>query len=317
MGIVGVRRALAITVLGLMLAGLTLSGCSEAVDGARAVQTRIGRLHQVVDVDVTTPGTERTAAITVTYDDSVDQPSVLAGLVAAVVEVADGLKYPAYPLTLVPATEPASTLTIGGAFPRPAVEDAVLTTWFTLTGALLGSVGYVAGPDGERITVDSAGGAAHDLAEVQRIGHGTARTTWVFRAGTATFTMGGRVRPADLGLFQAVQRNAGVEGQPVWARGWQLDRRSGHVRLDLDLAFGDAGPTLGQLTVARYGRTLAPLAHNSLIALDRSRQRAWLTLHSGDDTFAAWASGQTPGRGRDPLGRGWDVWLVQQAAGVS
>jgi hypothetical protein len=317
MGIVGVRRALATTTIGLVLAGLGLCGCSEAVDEARAVQTRIGRLHQVVDVDVTTPSTERTAAITVTYDDSVDRPPVLASLVAAVVEVADDLDYPAYPLTLVPATEPASALTIGGAFPRPAAEDAVLTTWFTVTGALLGAVGYDAGLDGETITVDSEGGAAHDLAEVQRIGRGSARTTWVFRAGGATFTVDGRVRPADLRLFQAVQRNAGVEGQPVWARGWQLDRRSGHVRLDLDLTLGTAGVTPGQLTVARYGRTLAPLAHNSLIALDGTRRPAWLRLHNGDDTFATWASGKAPGRGRDRLGRGWDVWLALQAARAS
>jgi hypothetical protein len=317
MGIVGMRRALATTTLGMMLAGLTLSGCSEAVDEARAVQTRIGRLHQVVDVDVATPSTERTAAITVTYDDRVDQPSVLAGLVAAVVEVVDGLGYPAYPLTLVPATEPASALTIGGAFPQRAAEDAVLTTWFAVTGALLGSVGYVAGPDGETITVVSEGGVAHDLAEVRRIGHGSARTTWVFRAGPATFTVGGRVRPSDVALFQAVQRNAGVEGQPVWAHAWRLDRRSGHVRLDLDLALGSADVTPSRLTVPRYGSTVAPLASNSLIALDKTRRPAWLTLHSGDDTFATWASGRPPGRGRDPLGRGWDVWLMQQSATVS
>jgi hypothetical protein len=316
MGIAGVRRTLATTSIGVVLTGLGLTGCSDPVDEARTVQTHLGRLHQVVDVDVTTPGTDRTAAITVTYDGDVDRPPELAGLVAAVVEVADDLGYPAYPLTLVPATEPASALTIGTAFRNPRAEDAALTTWFTVTGALLGTVGYVAGPGGETITVDSDGGAAHDLAEVQRIGHGTTRTTWVFRAGTATFTVGGRVRPADLDLFQAVQRNAGVEGQPVWARGWQLDRRSGHLRLDLDLALGRPAVSPGQLTVSRYGRTVAPLARNSLLALGGGRRPAWLTLHSGDDTFATWASGQPPGRGRDRLGRGWDAWLEQQAARI-
>jgi hypothetical protein len=317
MGIVGVHRALATTTIGLVLAGLGLAGCADPVDEARAVQTRIGRLHQVVDVDVTTPSTDRTAAITVTYDDSVDQPPVLAELVAAVAKIADGLDYPPYPLTLVPATEPASALTISAAFPGPAAEDAVLTTWFRLTDALLGSVGYVAGREGETITIDAEGGAAHDVAEVRRIGHGTARTSWVFRAGAATFTVDGRVRPADLGLFQAVQRNAGVEGQPVWARGWQLDRRSGHVRLDLDLTLGSAGVTPARLTVARYGRILAPLARNSLIALAGSRRPVWLTLHHGDDTFATWPAGQVPGRGRDRLGRGWDVWLALQSARAS
>ena len=313
MGIVGVRRALATTTIGVVLTGLGLSGCADPVDEARTAQTRIGRLHQVVDVDVATPSTERTAAITVTYDADVDRPPVLAGLVAAVVEVADDLGYPAYPLTLVPATAPASALTIGAAFRSPAAEDATYSTWFRVTDAVLGSVEYVAGPGGETVTLGSEGGAAHDLAEVQRIGHGTARTTWVLRSGAATFTVDGRVRPADLGLFQAVQRNAGVAGQPVWAHDWQLDRRSGHVRLDLDLTLGSAGVTAGELTVARYGRTLAPLARNSLLALGGSRRPAWLTLHNGDDTFATWTSGQAPGRGRDPLGRGWDAWLVRQA----
>lgn len=315
MGIVGVTRALA-TVTAMTL-GAVLAGCAESVDEARTVQAQIERLHQVVDVAVTTPSTDRTAAIRVTYDGDVDQPSVLAELIAAVGKVADGQDYPAYPLTLVPATEPDSALTIGGDFRNRAAEDKVLATWFTVTGALLGSVGYVAGQDGETITVDSEGGVAHDLAEVRRVGHGSGRTTWVFRAGAATFTVGGRVRPSDVALFQVAQRNAGVEGQPVWARSWQLDRRPGHVRLDLDVALGSADVSPGQLTVPRYGRTVAPLAHNSLVALGRTRRPAWLTLHRGDDTFATWASGQTPGKGRDPLARGWDVWLMQQAATAS
>jgi hypothetical protein len=328
MGFVGGRRgharphtvaatAVVAALLGATLSSLLLVGCAESIDEARTVQTHLGRLHQVIDVDVTTPSTDRAAAITVTYDGDLDQPAVLADLVAAVVKVADDLDYPAFPLTLVPATEPKSALTIGAAFRSPAAEDAVLSTWFTLTGALLGTVAYVALPDGETIAVSSDGGAAHDLAEVQRIGHGSARTTWVFRAGTATFTVGGRVRPSDLGLFQAVQRNAGVEGQPVWVHAWQLDRRPGHVRLDLDLALGDAVVAPGRLTVVRYGRTLAPLARNSLIALGSSRRPTYLTLHNGTDTLATWASDQAPGKGRDPLGRGWDVWLMQQAAAVS
>src|SRR6478752_3202750 len=143
MGTEGVRRALATTSIGVVLAGLGLTGCSDPVDEARTVQTRIGRLHHVVDVDVATLSTEQTAAITVTYDGDVDRPPVLADLVADVVEVADDLGYPAYPLTLVPATEPASSLTIGAAFAAPTAGDSVLSTWFTVTDALLGSVGYV------------------------------------------------------------------------------------------------------------------------------------------------------------------------------
>jgi len=309
MGIVGVGRALAMSTIVMVITGLTLSGCSEPVDDARTVQTHLGRLHQVVDVDVATPGTDRTAAITVTYDGDVEQPSVLAGLVGEIVQVADDLGYPAYPLTLVPAVRPESSLTVRASFH----EDNVLATWLTLTDALLGSVEYVAQRDSETITVASEGAVAHDVAEVRRIGHGTRNTTWVFRAGASAFTVDGRVRASDVALFQATQRTAGQAGQPVWARSWQLDRRATHVRLDLDVALGTADVSPRELTVTRYGRTLAGLARTSLTTLEATRKPVWLTLHSGDDTFATWASGRAPTKGRDPLGRGWDAWLSRRA----
>jgi hypothetical protein len=317
MGVMGVRRALAIAVIGGLLAGPALSGCAQPVDEARTVQTHLGRLHQVVDVDVATPSTDRAPAITVTYDADVERPAVLAGLLADVVAVADDLDYPAYPLTLVPAVQPDSALTVGAAFSDAARERTVLATWLTLTDALLGDVEYVAQRDGETITVDSEGAAAHDVAEAQRIGHGTPGTTWIFRTGRSAFTIGGRLRPSDVALFQATLRTAGQEGQPVWARTWRLDRRATHVRLDVDVALGTADVTPRDLTVTRYGRTLSGLARTSLTTLEATRKPVWLTLHSGDDTFATWASGQVPTKGRDSLGRGWDAWLAAQAAAAS
>ncbi|GAA4706019.1 hypothetical protein [Nocardioides conyzicola] len=320
MGIVGGRRgharphATAAIVLVAALLASILAGCAEPVDESRTVQTHIGRLHHVIDVDVATPTPDRSAAITVTYAGDVETPAALSALVTAIGAVAADLDYPAYLLTLVPALDPKSALTVDPGFAARRDETDVLSTWLSLTEALLGTVGYDVRADGETISVGSAGATAHDIAEVRRIGHGTAATTWVFRAGEATFTASARVRASDVALFQAVQRNAGAEGQPVWARSWQLDRRQDHVRLDLDLVIGSASVPAAQLTVARYGRTLAPLAHTSLTALAATRTSAWLTLHHGHDAFASWASDQPAAAGRDPLDRGWDVWLGRQAA---
>lgn len=319
MGIVGGRRgharpraAAAIAAIVAML-GATLSGCADTVDEARTLEAKIGRLHQVVDATVATPTADQAGAISVTYADDVDNPSELAALVARVEAVAAERDYPAHRLALVPSVEPDSTLVVDGGFGGADAQDEVLTTWFTLTDALLGPVTYVVRPDGEAITVDSQGGAAHDLAEVHRIGHGTPRTTWVFRSGAATFTASGRVRAADITLFQVMQRNAGAAGQPASVRDWQLDRRDTHVRLDLDIALGRSDVAPEQLTTGRYARTLAPLVHNALVALTGTGLPAWLRLHHGADVFGSWATDRTPAKGRDPLGRGWDAWLVQQS----
>lgn len=323
MGIVGGRRGparprsvAAIAVVAALI-GAALTGCSDDVDESRTVQTHLGRVHQVIDAKVTPPTPDHSAAIRVTYDSQVDTATRLGDLIGEIEKVAEGLHYPAHRLTLIPAVAPTAALVVGDGFADHAQQGAVLTAWFALTGALLGPVTYDVQPDAETITVAAEGAAAHDVAEAQRIGHGSARTTWVFEADGSAFTATGRVRPADVALFQAVQRNAGVSGQPVWASTWQLDRRSDHVRLDLDLAFGTTLVAPAQLTVARYGRTVAPMARVSLTALASTRLPAWLTLHSGSDTFATWASRQAPGRGRDPRRRGWDPWLTQQAAAVS
>lgn len=320
MGIVGGRRgharphAAAAIVLVAALLATSLGACAEPVDESRTVQTHLGRLHHVIDVDVSTPTPDRAAAITVTYAADVESPATLSGLVTEIGTVADDLGYPTYLLTLVPAVDPDSALVVDAGFPDRAERKEVLTTWFFLTDALLGAVTYDVRADGETISVASEGGTAHDIAEVQRIGHGTATTTWVFHTGEATFTASARLRPTDVALFQAVQRNAGTAGQPVWARSWQLDRRRSHVRLDLDVVLGSGTVSAAQLTVARYGRTLAPLARTSLTALAAARMPAWLSLHHDADTFASWASDEPAAKGRDPLARGWDTWLGQQSA---
>ena len=107
MGIVGGRRGPArphVTALVLAttaLVGAALAGCSGAGDQAHTVQTRLGRLPQVADVVVATPSRDQAPAITVTYERDVASAAVLAGLVAAVDDVADDLDYPTYPLTPV------------------------------------------------------------------------------------------------------------------------------------------------------------------------------------------------------------------------
>jgi hypothetical protein len=322
MGIVGGRRgharphaAAVIAVVAALLA-TALSGCAADLDESRAVQTEIGRVHQVVDVEVTTPSRDHAPAVSVTYSDAVDDPTELTALVRAVGRVTARRDYPAYLLTLVPAVDHDSALTVDEGFVDRDDAGDVLTTWFAVIDALIGPVRYVARPDGETITVDSGGGAAHDIAEVRRIRHGTATTTWTFRAGGGTFTASGRVRASDAALFQAVQRNAGSAGQPAWASGWQLDRRATHVRLDLDVDLDGGAVVPAQVTIPRFGRAIAPLADTSLTALLATGLPAWLRLHDGDDVFGSWASGQEPATGRDPHRRGWDAWLVKRAAAV-
>lgn len=317
MGIVGGRRAAAATLAtgALLLSGL--AGCSRAPDQAHAVQSGLRHLDQVRAAEVTRPSPDRAAAIRITYAAGVDDAAGLAALVSEVDAVAADGGYPSYRLTLVSAVTPESELTVGDGFGDRRASRAVLRTWLRLTDTLLGAVSYAVDPDGETVRVRSGGGAAHDLARARRIGHGSDRTVWVFDSGTGTFAATGRVTGRDLRLFAAVQRGSGAEGPPVWAPSWQLDRRAGHVRLDLTVDVAAAG-TPEQLTVARHGRTLAPLVRAALAALDATDLPAWLRLHATragpDDVFGSWASGRPAARGRDPLDRGWDAWLARQAA---
>jgi hypothetical protein len=321
MRIVGGRRARARLRAGVLLTALAagstvLAGCSDEPDRARLVQTDVQRLDHVLRAEVAIPTTDRAPAVRVTYDAHLADTDSLGVLVAGVAEVAAARDYPTYRLTLVPVADPGSSLTVDAAFVDRRGRATVLDTWLLLTRALLGTVTYDVAADHETIGVDSGGGAAHDVAEVRRIGHGTARTAWAFDTGSGRFTVTGQVTVRDQVLVQAVQRNAGAAGQPVWVPTWQLDRGDGHVRLDLEVDVASAAAP-AQLTVARFGPSLAPLVRTMLTALRATGEPAWLRLHTAgstpDDVFGSWATGRTPVRGRDPLSRGWDAWLVARS----
>lgn len=294
-----------------------LTGCSDEPDRARSVRSAVAELAQVVSAEVTTATTDRGAVIRLNYAASADSPRALAAIVAGVDEVATERGYSPYRLILVPATKPDSRLSVDSTFGHRAGATRLLRAWLRVTSAVLGPVTYEIDRASEAITVDSKGGAAHDVAQVRRLRHGSATTTWVFRTGSGTFTADGRIRAGDARLFRAVQRNAGAGGQPASVLSWRLDRRQSHVRLDLDLGLTPRPPAT-QLTIDRYGRSLAPLVRTALTALATTGRPAWLSLHvrpdsTTDDTFATWASDRPSVPGRDPLNRGWDAWLAAQA----
>jgi len=313
---VGGRAAAGALVLLAALTGLAgLTGCAGAPDVARTVEGEIAQLDQVAAVTVAAPTAARAAVLTVSYDADLDADDLarLSGQVAT----AAGREYATYRLSLVPVVEPDSALVVGPGFTGSGAELSVLEAWLRETSALLGPVHHEVSPDGQRITVDSGGGVAQDVAEARRMRYGDATTTWVFRTTGGTFTVGGRVTTTDVSLLQAVQRSAGVDGQPAWADAWQLDRRAGHVRLDLRVTL-DGGPVPDALfTAARYGPSLAPIVDTNLTALAGTRLPTWVrVLGRSNDVLATWTSAQRAAPGRDPLGRGWDTWLAARARSV-
>lgn len=308
MGIVG-GRAAAVALL------LVLAGCAGAPDVARTVEGEVARLDAVAAAAVAAPTADRAATLTVTYEEGADADA-LARLAGEVGEVA-GDAYPTYRLSLVPERQPDSALVVGPGFTGRGPQRAVLDAWVRETAALLGPVRHEVGPAGQRIVVDSGGGAAQDVAEARRLRYGDATTTWVFRAGAGTFAVDGRVTAADVALLLRVQRSAGVEGQPAWADSWRLDRRRGHVRLDLGVALDGGSVPAALVTPGRYGSALAPLVDAGLTALAGTGLPAWVRLLAGPgDVLATWSSEQRAAPGRDPLDRGWDTWLASRARRV-
>lgn len=300
-----------------------VAGCSGAVDRSRTVQTHLDRIDQVVRVDITSPAWDRGAAFAVTYED-VDDATGLAALIAEIDTAATDQGYATYRLDLTSDDASDDTgdahLLVDETFTGSPDEDAVLDGYYALTDTVLGAVTYDVQPAGESITVDSGGGIAHDVTEAARLGYGGATTTWTFRNRGTTFVAAGAVTPDDATLLQQVQRTVGSSTLPAAATTWRLDRRDGHVRLDLDVTFRDGPVEPALLTAETYGDTVAPLAEAALTATEVARLPVWLGLGyptadgSGAlDEFGTWTSTQPPARGRDRLGRGWDFWLYNLA----
>lgn len=297
-----------------------VAGCSRALDQAHSIQTRLGRIDEVGDATVATPTADRAAAIAVRYT-GVTSERGLARLLTDIDRVADEADYPPYRLDLVAADSPGDTLVVDEAFIGSEAEPTVLTTWRRLTAALLGDVTYSYQPGREVLTVDSGAGVSHDVGEASRVGYGLRDTTWRFRDEDTSFVVSGRVSPADVVLFESVQRSVSSESLPAPARTWRLERRTDHLLLDLDVGFpGPVAPE--RLTPARYGEDVSRLVRAALGAVRGVSRPVWLRLHhpgdpgepgSGDDVFGYWVSGQQPVRGRDRLLRGWDQWLAELA----
>lgn len=311
-------RASALTAVGLALTLplATLAACTGALDQAHTVQTHLNRIDEVTDAEVATPSADTGAAITVTYTD-VETVRELSRLIGSIDAIADEEGYPSYRLDLVPAESTSDRLLVDDSFAGSADETEVLGNWFATTGALLGDVGYRFEPGQEAIELDSGAGILHDVSEASRIGYGFTTTVWTFRSGESSFVVAGRVSPIDVSLFQGTARTVSSEVLPAPAATWQLERRDGHVLLDLLVAFASGPVPPERLTVERYGDDVERLARAAMGVVSVSGLPVTLRLVNGApesaDVFGFWASDARPVRGRDPLARGWDLWLVRLA----
>ena len=291
---------------------VSLAGCTAALDQAHSVQTRLNRIDQVSNAQVSTPSANTGAAIEVVYAGA-ETERALARLVREIDAVADDEDYPSYRLDLVPAAHDHDRLTVDDSFGGSEDEASVLGNWFATTSALLGDVRYRFEPGAEEIDVDSGPGIAHDVGEASRIRYGFPGTVWTFRDGDSSFVASGRVSPTDVLLFQGAQRTVTSEVLPVPAATWRLERRDRHVLLDLDVAFPGGWVPPERLTIQRYDDEVARLAGAAMGAVRTAGLPATIRFVNvtpeGDDVFGYWVSDQRPVHGRDPLARGWDQWL--------
>lgn len=311
-----VARAAVAATLPLALLGACLTACTGALDQAHTVQTHLNRIDEVTSSKVATPSADTGAAITVTYTGA-DAPRELGRLIAEIDRVADEQDYPSYRLDLVPAANDADRLMIDDRFAGSPDEDQVLANWFATTAALLGDVRYRFESGDESIDLDSGAGILHDVGEASRIGYGFDGTVWTFRSGDSAFVVAGRVSPTDVSLFQGAQRTVASEVLPAPASTWRLERRDGHVLLDLRVEFAGGFVEPERLTTDRYGDDVERLAEAAMGAVGVGSLPVTLRLVNpvpdADDVFGFWSSDARPVRGRDPLMRGWDVWLDQLA----
>ncbi len=293
----------------------SLAGCTEEADRAHVLQTHLGRIDHVESVDVTTASLDRGTVIGIRFDaGEVDEASELTKLIADIDAAADEDGYSTYRLDLTPDGG-AAKLVVDDSFTGRDDEDAVLSNWYAVRDTLLGDLQYVVVPDVETITVDSGGAIAHDVGEAGHLHYGSANTTWTFVNADTSFTVAGAVGFDDSSLFQDVQRSVSSESLQVSAPGWQLDRRDGHVRLDLDVEFDGQSVPPAQLTIAQYGADVSELARAALGAANVAGLPVWLDLHNDDgsddfgDDFASWVSGQDPARaGTSSTAAGTSGW---------
>ena len=312
-------------------ASLLLGGCAEGVDQAHSVQTRLGRIVQVVAADVTvaTPDSGARIAVTVAADLS---PEDVVRLAQAVDAVAAGESYPSYRLELREAGEPDDVLVVDDAFAAAPGSADVVVRWRRVTNALLGPVALTHESGRTSVRVAAGAGLAHDVTEASRIRPTPARTAWRFDGDGGTVLLDGQVTTPDVGLVQLVQRTVVSPSLAVPAEGWRLERRRAHLQLDLEVdpaRLAPGGVPAADLTARRWGARLAPLARVAVAALEHRRTparhvvRLWQRTGTaadgqgaGTDVLAWWTADRPPARGRDRFVRGWDAWLAAVARGV-
>ncbi|MBB6628043.1 hypothetical protein H5V45_12010 [Nocardioides sp. KIGAM211] len=312
----------AATAAALLLSSCLLAGCSEGVDLAHSVQTRLGRVDGVLSADVTAPSDAEAPRIELTVDPDLTAADLVL-LLRAVGKVTVRDDYPSHRLELEPADEEGDVLVVDDTFAGRDDELAVLESWQAVTQALLGPVTYTVEDGTETIAVASDGGLLHDATEASRIGYGGAGTTWRFTSGPSAVLVTGRVAHADVEMLQRVQRSTVSSELPVAATSWRLERRRDHVLLALEVGLPEQVEP-ARLTTERYAEDLRPLARAALAAVgvgDAPRapdaRPVWLQLRhdtpAGDDVFGFWVSDHRPVHGRDRLDRHWDRWLVALA----
>lgn len=300
----------------LCLPAALLTSCSAAVDLAHSVQTKLGRIDGIVETSVATPSLNTGAAIAVTYADA-DSTRELTDLLVEIDKVTDEAAYPSYRLDLTPADSTGDRLTVDDSFVDSDDRATVLDNWFSVTAALLGDVQYTFEPGTESITDDAGPGIAHDVGEASRLRYGFPNTTWTFVNGETTFVASGRVSPTDVMMFGTIQRSVGSTVLPAPAGAWRLERHARHVLIDLDVAFPGGPVAPAQLTVERYGKDVERLVAAAVDGVRAASLPVRIELRNpvdaSPDVFGYWRSDSRPQRGRDPLLRGWDVWLVSVA----
>ena len=307
-------RLAVVAALSAALAPVSLTaGCAGSIDQAHSVQTKLGRVDGVVEVEVTAATPDHGARIGVVFTPELAPRDVLV-LVRAIAEVASEEDYPSYRLDLREAESEQDLLVVDDSFDESPRAREVVDTWQRVGDALLGDVTFVFEPGSESISVDAGGAFLHDIAEASRIRYGHPQTTtWQFTVDPSVFVLDGRVTATDLLLAQRVQRTVASPNLVVPASTWRLERRADHVLLDLRPDFVDGPVPPRDLSVSRYGEDLELLVETAVDAVHVTSRPIWLRLRqetpAGDDVFAWWVSDQRPVRGRDPLGRGWDGWL--------
>lgn len=310
-GRLAVTAALAVALAGLV------AGCAGSVDQAHTVQTRIGRIDEVLDAEVTPATPDHGARITVVMAPRLAAAQVVA-LVRDVAAVADGEDYPSYRLDLrVDGTD--DVLVVDDTFEHAPHGRAVVERWQRVAATMLGGVTTVVEPAGEAISVASEGGFLQDVAEASRIPRLGGSLTWRFTTGPSVFVVAGRVRGTDVLLAQRVQRTVDSPSLPLPAPVWRLESRRDHVLLDLVVDL-DERVSARSLTRRHYAPEVRALVEGALGAVGVTREPLWMRLRhrtaAGDDVFAWWVSGQPPVAGRDRLDRGWDRWLRARALHV-